>query len=540
MGTGRESAVSRVGRPPEGSGRGVSHADAGSRQAIACLAGLALLAALIYWALWVPAYRLGERFEYVDLLLEAHPWIAGVLATQLAFFRVVAPATLESHHGTTLLFMGLWAAAFVLYVVALRVVGAAPPGPALALILAATLAFQATLLPIPGLFTTDLFSYAFYGEVAGRFGGSPYLQAPDAYPAHPLYLLINPLWRDAPSVYGPVWIAISGLVGQTLGGQVLAEVTAYRGIANLCHWANLGLVWWLTRRLRPGHEALSLAVYGWNPLVVFEFAASGHNDGLMILFLLLSIGLLARDSRWRALGALVLSVATKYTTLLVLPIALWWIGRGKRADRRLAAATAMGAAIIATVAALYIPWWRGPETLGPIVYWLSTPLYAHYAPIGVANWLRDVVVAAGWLDFDAADYLTTGAQRQLVRLGFVAYLAFEAMRLRRVEDLPLSCARALLVFLLVVNTWVLPWYYTWPLSLVAVGEWRSRTGFVALGLTISAPLAMYWAQVHFDGMQPSGYIVYLAPLSALALWEIARRLRGGTPTAWALPRLGWR
>jgi alpha-1,6-mannosyltransferase len=306
-------------------------------------------------------------------------------------------------------------------------------------------------------------------------------------------------------------------------------------IANLCHWANLGLVWWLTRRLRPGAEVLGLALYALNPLVVFEFAASGHNDGLMILFLLLSIGLLARGARWPALGALVLSIATKYTTLLLLPIVVWWLVRDQHGIRRLATAGGIAAGVGAAVAALYLPWWRGPETLGPIAYWLSTPLYAHYAPVVVANWLRDVVVAAGWLGFDDAEYLILGAERQLVRVGFVAYLAFEALRLRRIEDLPLASARALLVFLLAVNTWVLPWYYTWPLALVAVGDWRSRTGFAALGLTISAPLAMYWAQVHFDGMQPSGYVLYLAPLAGLVLWEAAKRLCFRGASVW-VPR----
>jgi hypothetical protein len=143
----------------------------------------------------------------------------------------------------------------------------------------------------------------FYGEVAGRFGGSPYVQVPDDFPTLPVYLLINPLWRDAPSVYGPAWIAISSVVGATWGSDVLAQVLAYRLIADAGHWATLAALWWALRRLRPGAEPLGLALYAWNPLVVFEFAANGHNDGLLILFLLLAMGCVARGWAWRGVAA---------------------------------------------------------------------------------------------------------------------------------------------------------------------------------------------------------------------------------------------
>jgi hypothetical protein len=108
-----------------------------------------------------------------------------------------------------------------------------------------------------------------------------------------------------------------------------------------------------------------------------------------------------------------------------------------------------------------------------------------------------------------------------------------------VQDLPLAGARALLLFLLVVNTWVLPWYFTWPLVLVALGNPRSRTTWVVVGFSLSAPLSMYWAQAHFKGLEPEGFALYLAPLVLLAAWELGRRLRWGrfaaAPAPSALP-----
>ncbi|HLH21876.1 MAG TPA: hypothetical protein VK066_05105 [Chloroflexota bacterium] len=529
MSSKRDAAIVRRERPADPAPRhraGVVSPGSTPRIVLGLLA-VALGALALYWLLWTPAYRLNERFEYADLVLGAFPAIGPVLAAQLALVRAIAPPAVASYEGTRVLFMALLGSLFALYGVALWLVARASRRVAVVLVLATTLAFQLVLLPLPGVFSTDLFSYAFYGEVAGRLGGSPYVQVPDDFPTHPLYLLINPLWRDAPSVYGPAWSALSAGVGAIWGGDVLAQVLAYRLIADVCHWANLAALWWALRRLRPGAEPFGLALYAWNPLVVVEFAASGHNDGLLILFLLLAMSLAARGRAWAAVVALVLSVATKYTTVLLLPLLLWWAARHHQGWRRVAVAAGAGLAALAALAAAYLPWWRGAATFGPIIYWISTPLYANYAPIGIAAWVRDRVWAAGWLDWDTAEQAAFGVERQLVRLGFLAYLAFETLRLRRAADLPLACARVLLVFLLGVNTWVLPWYYTWPLALVALGDPRSRTTAVAVGLSATAALAMYWAQTHLEGMDGGGYMLYLAPLGALAAWEAWQQARAG-------------
>jgi hypothetical protein len=518
-------------------------APAGGRLALLAFVALSLL---LYWLLWVPAYRLNERFEYADLLFSAWPAIAHLLAVQLAVLQALAPATVASHAGTVALLLGLLAGLGGLYLGALWLSARLPRRFVIVTLLAATAAFQLVLLPLPGTFTTDLFSYAFYGEVAGRLGASPYVRVPEDYPAHPLYLLIDPLWRDAPSVYGPVWVALSSVVGATLGGQILPQVLAYRLIANLSHWANLALLWWALARLRPGHEPLGLALYALNPLVLFELVANGHNDGTMIMFMLLAFGLIARGRVWPGVAALQLAAATKYTALLLLPAVLWWGTRGQQGWRRLAAVAVGGIAAMALLLALYLPWWQGPATLGPIVRWLSTPLYTNHAPLALAFWLRDQLVAWGGLSFEEAELLALDLQRLALRLLFLLYLALETFRLRRVEDLPAAGARVLLVFLLAVNTWVLPWYFTWPLALAALGRPGSRTTLLALSFSASALLSMYWAQTSLEGMPLAGYVLYLAPLAGLGLWPIAQHLAGWLPAgigetgrAWAADAHGW-
>src|SRR5437899_2946084 len=67
------------------------------------------------------------------------------------------------------------------------------------------LAFRLTLLLLPGLFSTDVFSYVMYGRIAGVYDQNPYVLAPSGFPNDPFLGWVFPFWRDQPSVYGPLW-----------------------------------------------------------------------------------------------------------------------------------------------------------------------------------------------------------------------------------------------------------------------------------------------------------------------------------------------
>jgi hypothetical protein len=81
-------------------------------------------------------------------------------------------------------------------------------------------------------------------------------------------------------------------------------------------------------------------------------------------------------------------------------------------------------------------------------------------------------------------------------------------------------ARVMLTFLLVGNTWVLPWYYTGPLALAVLLGWESLTTKVLLGFSLSAPTVMYYHHFWHPYMSDSTYILYVAPLALVPIWWI--------------------
>ena len=62
------------------------------------------------------------------------------------------------------------------------------------LVLGAIAALHALMLLAPPLFSTDVFSYQFYGRIGALYGANPYLAGPFALHLDPLYPLIGSKW----------------------------------------------------------------------------------------------------------------------------------------------------------------------------------------------------------------------------------------------------------------------------------------------------------------------------------------------------------
>src|SRR5207248_6328536 len=93
---------------------------------------------------------------------------------------------------------------------------------------------------------------------------------------------------------------------------IVDQALAYRGVANALLLANLGLAWRLLGRLTPlnrGQRVTALGALAWNPLLLLEVAANGHNDVLMVSFCLIGL-LLFRSSGRGVLSCIALTLGT--------------------------------------------------------------------------------------------------------------------------------------------------------------------------------------------------------------------------------------
>jgi hypothetical protein len=305
---------------------------------LALLACAGLVAQVGWMLIWTLSYRLTHGNEFTYNFLVSQPLIWEKLRDFQVFANTLVPGVEILDVGPVhpdILYNAM-VVGFVLtglgYLAAILLidVGVSAVRGALAVVLAFTAIFQVTLFLLPGLFTTDIFSYLMYGHISAIYELNPYIYPPNYFPNHELLgpAWIHPIWHDQPTVYGPLWTAIGWIMARLIAPLTLTEgVFAYKLLMNAVQVANLVLVWWLLRRIFPTHPRAQLTafvVFAWNPLMQFDTAGNAHNDALMVTLLLLSVVPLVTfpvsNVRWSmSLICLALSALIKYIT-----VGLFW------------------------------------------------------------------------------------------------------------------------------------------------------------------------------------------------------------------------
>jgi alpha-1,6-mannosyltransferase len=196
------------------------------------------------------------------------------LALEAAFLTLARLGNLERFVVETI---AIALGAGIIYLVAIYLLEHSPDSRrAFWLILLASVAFRFTLAPLRPTLSDDVYRYRFDGQVQA-LGANPYLVRPDdpRYAALAVHSIRAIPGHEIRSIYPP----LSELVFRA-AWRLVPNPVAFKApflLADLL--VLLALAWW-TRR---GHARnFQLAIYGWNPLVIVEFASSGHNDALAL------------------------------------------------------------------------------------------------------------------------------------------------------------------------------------------------------------------------------------------------------------------
>ena len=348
---------------------------------------------------------------------------------------------------------------------------------ALALILVCTAIFGLTLVLLPSLPSDDIFSYILYGRISAVHGANPLISTPADFANDPFLSLV--FWRDVRSVYGPVWLLLSAALaalGQAFGGSLALYVALFKLLGFAAHLTNAWLIWIILGRLAPDRRLQGTLLYAWNPLCLFEFCASGHNDAVMLTLLLLAVYCLLREWEVAALVLFGLSISVKYVPVVLVPFYLALVVRRLRASDmpwlRVGVAVAWRVGVVALVIALTaLPFWAGPATLGALV--LSPPAQQlGNSPAEAISWpLRALAQAVGLAPNAARDLVNTGL-KVIGLFAFAALWLWQFRRTRSLEGMLIAWGWTLLWYVLIASGWFWPWYVTWAVAVVALTPWR--------------------------------------------------------------------
>lgn len=498
--------------------------------------GLLLPAALIELFLLVlfAAIPAGSVTLSLSPLARAWPWLlapARLLAGNALVDGSVPPE--QSPAALALVAVALVGASCAAAIAVLRIRrGASDNRRLLLILLGITALFGVTLLLLPALPSDDVFSYILYGRISAVHHANPLVAVPSDFPGDPF--LTRVFWRDTRSVYGTVWLMLSSglsLLAQAFGGSLLSYVLLFKLLGVAAHLANAWLIWLILGVIAPEWRLRGALLYAWNPLCLLEFCASGHNDAVMLLLLLVGIYCLARQWEVAALVAFGLSISIKYVPVVLLPFYLAWVVRSARARgldlAEIGKALAWRVGVVAaTVVVVTLPYWAGPQTAGALLF--SPPAQQlNNSLLESVSWpLRSIAQLLFGLSVDAARTLVDTGLKALALLTFFILWLREFRRARSLEGMLFAWGWALLWYVLVASGWFWPWYVTWAVAIVALLPWTPLT--TATLLLAGGSLTLYgFLPLHSAGIYGYRSLVAFGPALGYLLWLGWFRYRRG-------------
>ncbi len=335
-------------------------------------------------------------------------------------------------------------------------------------------ALEALMLLAPPLLSTDVFSYSAYGRMGVLYGANPYLHGPYAISLDPLYPYIGAKWVSIPSVYGPLFTAISYALAPL---SIAASVLAYKAIAVVSTLAIVAFVW-NSARWRGVDPVKAAALVGLNPLLVIYGAGGAHNDLLMLAASMAGVYALVQRRNVTGGGLLAAGTWIKLSGALLVPFALVGEpGRRFRGRREILIGAAVVTAVVGVASGLLFG--TGPLHLPGTIAQSQRDGDWHSIPGFITNVLGLPVVG------------------HVVGIVLFCVLALVCvwllLRVTRGELDWLDAAGWATLAMLVTASSILPWYVAWliPLAALAKDPRLRRSALVVSGVILAIQLIGY-------------------------------------------------
>jgi len=360
------------------------------------------------------------------------------------------------------------------------------------LILAGALVFRLTLAPLEPSLSTDIHRYRWDGHVQ-QAGWNPYLVRPDDPRLVPLR---DANWStmpgpEMPTIYPPVAELVYRLAWRVLPGPV--------GFKLPFLLADLLVVCMLAGWIRStGGKNFQLAIYAWNPLVVVEFAASGHNDALALAGVVAALGIIRRRQMVSTLLLTAAALAKAFPAVL-LPL---WLRRTGWKNALWAAALTLACVWPFRSAWLGSAHHKWPQIFETLAYYESRWRNNNASLYTLIAWFSGSAEVAAGVGVGVVAGLAVWVAAQRMEVVRAAYILFGA------------------ILMLAPNGY--SWYFTWMVPLLCffpTPAWLLLTvlQFLSYNVLIDYQVSGRW---HFDPfLQWLTYAPFYALLLCQALWS---------------------
>ena len=398
------------------------------------------------------------------------------------------------------------------------------PGVPVSRLVPVFVAWVLPLLVVAPLFSKDVYSYAAQGEMMAH-GINPYHYGPSLLSSgSPFSQLVDPLWGNVSSPYGPVFLALAGGIVAASGHNVLLSVVGLRLLA-LAGTVLFACAVPVIARSFNRDAATAFALAALNPLVLLHLVAGAHNDALMLGLLVPGYALARRGHPVLGVALCGLAAAVKVPAILGAVYIGWeWWGPGRPVSERLRPTLACLAGAVGVMAVcseavgLGWGWISGLQNPDTVRSWLDPAT-------GLGLFLGRVVSAVGLGDHTHV-LLTICRGAAFVLAGLIG------LRLLRSSDRigALSAMGWTYVAVVLLGPVVQPWYAAWGFVFLApIAEGRTRRVLLVVS-GIACFVGLPGGRVLVDELanaNPGMVALASGALVAFAAALVAPRLRRG-------------
>jgi len=338
-----------------------------------------------------------------------------------------------------------------------------------AIVIGGALACAITLLFLAPFDADDIYDYIMHGRILGLYGANPFVRVGSNFPNDPFVPYMA--WKNSPAAYGPVWELMSGVTAKLAGNGIAANVIAFKLLTGGFWLASLGVAAAFLAQVAPQQALVGVFLLAFNPLLLYSTWGNGHNDMVMVFWILLAAWAMAKRHFTIAILALLAGALIKYIPILLLPAAgMIALDEIKGMPRRLGFVVFTFLAGLVLITLAYRPLWIGLDTL-------TIERRTHLFTSSIPSMLYRLLIPKLGDPRSAAFISAWAASMTAVFALWRGYLAFSENHERNenhssdwlcCSSFPEASFDILAFYLLITCLWFQQWYAIWLIGIAAI------------------------------------------------------------------------
>lgn len=220
--------------------------------------------------------------------------------------------------------------------------------------------FSLTLAIIAPLGSGDIYYYIFHEGILVKYKANPYTADLTHFYNDNFYAKVASWGQKYGTTYGPLWLILSAPASLFGGDSEFFGFFSFRVLTILFNFGVIWLIYLMLEKIKPEYKIIGTLLYAWNPFILFEVANNGHNEIMVLFFLLLALYFCLSNKKLWVLPSIMAAVLIKYNPIFLLPFFIWYLWQHETVLRNKVIVLLKNLALALSIVIIcFLPFWDG-------------------------------------------------------------------------------------------------------------------------------------------------------------------------------------